>query len=120
MPQNDYINLINTLRIIQGDTWVMEFYAVDADGDAVSLAGNTATMQLRYDPEDADEFLELTSPSGGLVVDGAAGKVTATITAAQSAAFTPGKFYYGLRATNGGVRNTFWRGYGDIERASVV
>jgi hypothetical protein len=109
--------LVGPYEIKQGATWVVEFQYVDQDGAAIDLTGYTARMQGRTDYEASSTIFSLTSPSGGLVIDGPMGLVTATLTAVQTAAMTKGAFVYDVEIVSaGGVVTRLAEGHGVISR----
>lgn len=111
------VPLTGDLEIKQGATWVMEFYYVDSTGTAINLTGYTARLQIRSDYEATSTLASLTSPSGGLVITGASGLVTATISAADTAALPAGQFVYDLEIiSSGGVVTRMAEGPGVISR----
>ena len=96
----------------QGETFVRVITWKDANGDLVNLAGYTAKLQLR-DPTAGtivDEFTEST----GLALGGAAGTITWTITATETAALPAGTLAYDLRLTSGASVVTYLL-YGQVK-----
>jgi hypothetical protein len=94
--------LTGDYQIVTHTKWTVEFNYVDSNGAIRSLVGFNATLQARGETEDAGTLFTLTSsPAAGLVVDGAAGKVTATLTKAQTAALEPQLFNYSLLIDDG-------------------
>lgn len=85
----------------RGATWRQAFEWRQADGTTPydDLTGWTAAMQLRTRAESGEALLSLTSPAGGLAIDGPAARITATITAAQSADLPVGRAAYDIRLT---------------------
>lgn len=72
----------------------------DGNGVVVNLANYTAQLQIRQAPGATDPVLDLTTASGKLVIDGAAGSVTINITAAETMGLTGRRYYYDLRMYN--------------------
>lgn len=88
------------LIIEQGSTWIEAFDLtqqvvtdgvpqVNADGDPVleimPLTGHTARMQARSTVVSDTQLVTLTTENGGIVIDGAAGRITLTMSAAATA-----------------------------------
>lgn len=68
---------------------------------AVNLTGYTARMQLRSTPSATSAPLELTTANGRIALGGAAGTITLTLTAAQTAGIPAGQYAYDLELVNG-------------------
>ncbi len=77
------------------------------DGALVNLTGYTARMQIRATAEAATALIELTTENGRIALGGAAGTITLTISATDTAALTAGRAVYDLElvAANGIVTN---------------
>jgi len=67
-------------------------------GYVVNLTGYSAKMQVRA-ATDASVLVELSTANGKIVIDAGLGKLTLTLTAAQTAALTSGKYFYDLNLT---------------------
>ena len=89
------------LKIDQGATWsqVITITTDVAGTIPLNLTGYTAAMMLRSTYDVASPSVSLTSPSGGLVLGGAAGTITATIPAATTATLA-GTYVYDLTITS--------------------
>lgn len=85
----------------QGATFSRVITFQGSDGVAVNLSGYTARMQVRADHESAVVLLSLTTENGGIALGGAAGTVTLTATATQTAALAAGEAVYDLELVNG-------------------
>lgn len=84
----------------QGETFVRVITWRDSGGALVNLTGYTAKLQLRdpsFGTTAVDEFTEST----GLALGGAAGTITWTMTAAETALLPVGALAYDLRLTSG-------------------
>jgi hypothetical protein len=112
------VDLVGDLEVKQGATYQLDLYYVTSAGTAIDLSGYTARMTLRADFEATTALLSLTSsPAAGLVVTGASGLVTVTITNTQTAALTAGPFVYDLEIVSaGGVVTRMAEGVGVISR----
>lgn len=56
----------------------------DENGSAIDLTGASAKMQIRDVKGGSKLAVTLTSPSGGIVINGALGKLTVTLTPTQT------------------------------------
>lgn len=74
---------------------------VKSTGLPVNYTGFTGRMQVRSDHADKKVWLELTTANGGMVIDGAAGKVTITMTNAQTSALKLDKAIYDIELISG-------------------
>jgi hypothetical protein len=89
--------------IHQGATFSLEVTYQDANGDPINLTGYTARMHVRLKREDTDTLLVLTTENGRIALGGAAGTVTLTVTAADTAALDwTGPAVYDLELISGG------------------
>lgn len=78
-----------------------------------SLAGATAKLMVKDEPEDETANFTLTE-TAGIVIDDSAHTIIFTISAAQTLALGVGKFYYDLQITVGGVVTTIIKGFLEI------
>jgi hypothetical protein len=67
-------------------------------GYAVNLTDYSAKMQVRA-ATDASVLVELSTDNGKIVITPALGKLTLTLTSAQTTALTSGKYFYDLNLT---------------------
>jgi len=90
--------LASTYNILvdQGSTYTLAVTYKDSSGTAINLTGYTAAMQLRENYDSATAVLSLSSPSSGIVITGASGLVTITMSAIQTAALSADTFLYDL------------------------
>jgi len=95
------MSFIYNPTVDQGATWSLEVEYLDNNDVPINLTGYTGEMQLRTDYSDATADLTLSSANGGIVINGAAGKVLVTITAAQSRALPQSFYLYDLELTSG-------------------
>jgi hypothetical protein len=89
---------IHNIKIEQGATFSQTF-TWKISGNPVDLTGYTARMKVRDTTRRAsavNEMISLTSPSGGIVLGGAAGTIAVTISASATAAVVAGKYAYDL------------------------
>ena len=86
------------LSIKRGDTWQANWQYRDSAGDPIDLTGCSARLWLkpRYNDTAA---LEISSSSGELVIDGAAGDIAQTVSAATMAEIDPGIYRADLEIT---------------------
>jgi len=72
------------------------------NGLAVDLTGYTARLQARATLESASTLVELTTANSRIALGGAAGTITLTISATDTAALTSGRGVYDLELVSGG------------------
>jgi hypothetical protein len=90
------------MRIDQGSTYSQIIQVNDNNGVARNLTGYTAKMSIRKAITDATTVLDLTSPAGGITINGAAGQLTITITDEQTSAMTWTTGVYDIKITSSG------------------
>jgi hypothetical protein len=92
------------LELVQGDRWLIPILWRDPDGAAPDLTGASAVLQLRptWADDDAAAALVDLDTDGGLVVDGPAGSVTATVPADDTRAITRGVYVLEVKVDLGG------------------
>lgn len=88
--------------IYQGATFSRVLTWRDENNDAINLSGYTARMQLRESTDAGDAFVSLTTENGGIALGGAAGTVTLTISAADTAAIGETAGVYDLELVSAG------------------
>ena len=94
------------IKIMRGDTEVINITIGDANGAPVDITGDVFTSQIRYNRDD-------TSVAGAFVctiTDAAAGQVRLTLSAASSALLTAGTGYWDLQRNDAGVITTIVAG----------
>jgi hypothetical protein len=106
-----------------GDTFPIEGYCRDADGDPLDLSGAQAiewkleTAQSRRceeweTPQPPTVVLDLTLGNGIAITNAPLGQIVITITSAQSAALAPGRYRDQLRVIlASGVVSYQWVGF---------
>lgn len=101
------------LRFVRGNTYTIKCVAV-LDGEVINLLNKTLTLSVKKNLNDVANFLQLTSPSGGIAIDSAVG---GTFTCTFAAALTSSlpayvqRFPYDINMIEGSVVNTLARGY---------
>jgi hypothetical protein len=85
----------------QGSTFQRVLFHKNADGTAINLTGYTARMQVRKFVNSADVTLSLTTENGRLVIDPLLGKITMTISAADTTTLPVGCYVYDLELVSG-------------------
>jgi hypothetical protein len=104
------------ILIEQGATFSQVITYKEA-GVAVNLTGYTARMQVRATLESATALIELTTANGRIALGGAAGTITLTISATDSAALTAGRGVYDLELVSGsGIVTRLLQGVATISR----
>jgi len=104
------------ILIEQGATYSQVITYKEA-GVAVNLTGYTARMQVRATLESASTLVELTTANSRIALGGAAGTITLTIAAADTAALTSGRGVYDLELVSGsGIVTRLLQGVATISR----
>ena len=85
----------------QGATFQRVITWKNANGTAINLGGYTAAMQVRDGRCSQTIVVTLSTANGRIALGGAAGTVTLTIAAADSALLPIGEFVYDLELTIG-------------------
>lgn len=101
------------LRFVRGNTYTVECIAI-LDGEVVDLINKTLTLTVKKNLNDAANFLQLTSPSGGIEITSATdGRFTCTFAASLTSSLPAyvQRFPYDIEMTEGSVVNTLARGY---------
>lgn len=88
------------ISIDQGATYTLAISYKDSNGAAINLTNYTAAMQLRSTYTSVDAVLSLSSPSNGIVITGATGLISITITDTQTSALSSNNFVYDLEITS--------------------
>jgi hypothetical protein len=88
------------IAIDQGATYTLAITYKDSAGAAINLTNYTAAMQLRLSYDASTPVLSLSSPSNGIVITGASGLISITITDTQTAALAANTFFYDLEITS--------------------
>lgn len=91
----------HTFVVYQGATFSELLTWKDENGDPVNLAGYTARMKGKR-TGDGGTAINLTTENGGIALGGAAGTITLTIGATDTAALAPGDMNYDLEVVSGG------------------
>lgn len=89
------------ITVDQGASYSQVITWKDSNGDPISLVGWTARMQVRGLPSSTSTVIELTTENGRIALGGAAGTVTLTITAADTATLPSGVMKYDLELVTG-------------------
>ena len=95
MTSNVYNFTIN-----QGETFSKLITWRDSAGALINLTGYTARMDLRRKPTDTSASLSLTTANSRIVLGGALGTITLSISATDTAGLT-GVYVYDLELVNG-------------------
>ena len=104
------------LTIEQGATFSLVITYKES-GVAINLTGYTARMQVRSTLESATTVVELTTANSRIALGGAAGTITLTISATDTAALTAGRGVYDLELVSGsGIVTRLLQGVATISR----
>jgi hypothetical protein len=85
-------------------TFVVEYK--DSNGSAINLTGSSAKLQVRDTKGGAKLAVSLTSPSGGITIDAALGKLTVKMTPTQTSKLFYPKSEYDLMLTDSNFNKT--------------
>ena len=85
-------------------TFIVEYK--DSSGNAVNLTGSSAKLQVRDTKGGTKLAVSLTSPSGGIVIDAALGKLTVKMTPTQTSKLFYPKSEYDLMLTDSNFNKT--------------
>ena len=92
------------IYIEQGATLSLPIVWKDSSGTVINITGYTARMQVRQSVNSSTVLLSATTENGKLVIDGSLGKVTISLSAADTAAITWHTGVYDLElVSSGGV-----------------
>ena len=84
-----------------GTTFSRVFTWKDENEAAVNLTGYTARMMARTSIDSTSPFITLTTENGGIALGGAAGTITVTMTATETAALAVQTGVYDLELITG-------------------
>lgn len=87
--------------IYQGATFSRILTWKDENGDLIDLTGFTARMQIRK-KIDGDLLADMTTANSKIALGGAAGTITLSLTASETAAINSSKGVYDLELVSGG------------------
>jgi tRNA threonylcarbamoyladenosine modification (KEOPS) complex Pcc1 subunit len=85
----------------QGATFSRVFYWQDSQALPVNLSGYTARMQIRQEVDSSTAALSLTTENSRIALGGAAGTITLTVSATDTAAVAGGEYVYDLELISG-------------------
>lgn len=92
-----FIDLVGDDALEQGSATTRPFlYTAPDEVTPIVLTGYTARMQVRRSVKATDVLLELTTANGGIVIDGAAGKVSMILTESVAQTLTWRRGVYDL------------------------
>lgn len=107
----------HNLTVDQGTDWTRTFTLRNkADGSLVNLSGYTARMQVRRDYDSTTTLVELTTANGRIVLGGAAGTITLSLSATVTAGIARSGVWDIELVSAGGVVSRPLRGAFILER----
>lgn len=89
------------VTIEQGATFALVLTWKDSAGAPIDLTGYTARMQIRTSARAATATLALTTENGRIALGGAAGTITLSISAVDTAALAARPYVYDLELVTG-------------------
>ncbi len=108
-------------EVDQNTTFSFSVEYKDPAGDPISLLGTNAKMQVRDMKGGSKLAFTLTNPTGGIVVDGANGKITVTMTPAQTnKLFYPKSSYDIMITDSNGNKTKLVEGFITLSRSVTV
>ena len=100
-------------------TFIVEYK--DSDGDPVDITGASAKMQVRDTKGGSKLAFSLTSPSGGITIDGPNGKLTIKITPTQTNKLFYPKSSYDIMLTDSNLNKTkLLEGFMTLSRSVTI
>lgn len=90
------------IKIMRGDTEVLNITITDSAGVPVNLTGNTFSSQIRYNRNDSSVAAAFTCA----ITNAAQGQVSLTLSSGSSALLNDGTAYWDLQRTDAGVVTT--------------
>jgi hypothetical protein len=100
----------------QGATFQRILTWKDSDGDPINLNGYTAAMQVRDGACGQTKILEATTGNSKIVLGGALGTITITVSATDTAALPVGEFVYDLELNQSGTVTRLIQGSFTVSR----
>ena len=92
----------------------------DPSGNPIDISGSIAKLQVR-DPKGEKLAFSLTSPSGGITIDGPAGQITVKMTPTQTSKLFYPKSVYDLMLTDSQLNKTkLVGGYITLNRSVTI
>jgi hypothetical protein len=107
---------IYNFTINQGATFSRVITWKDESGDEVDLTGYTARLMVRTSLAAPEPFITLTTENGGITLGGAAGTITLSISATDTAAISENAGFYDLEMILGSVVTRLLQGAVSISR----
>ena len=100
-------------------TFIAEYK--DSSNNAIDLTGASAKMQIRDTKGGSKLAVTLTSPSGGIVIDGSLGKLTVTLTPTQTnKIFYPKSSYDVMVIDSNGNKIKLLEGFMTLNRSVTI
>lgn len=94
------------IKIMRGDTEVLNITVLGSDGNPVNLTGDVFTSQIRYNRDDTSIAATFVCE----VIDATGGEVRLTLSATSSALLNAGVAYWDLQRNDSGFVTTIVAG----------
>ena len=109
-------------EVDQNATFIFEvFYTLDDEVTAIDLTGATAKMQVRDTKGGSKLAFTLTSPSGGIIIDGPTGKLNVKMTPTQTnKLFYPKSSYDIMVVDSNGNKIKLLEGFITLSRSVTI
>lgn len=100
------------LSIRRGDTYTHQVTEIEDTGLPANLTGSTYLVQMREDPDSSAYVAQFTT----VILNAAAGEWNFSLTATQTAALTPGLYFYDVQKTKSdGFVQTLFEGEVEVD-----
>ena len=108
-------------EVDQNTTFTFTVEYKDNDGTPIDITGSTAKMQVRDTKGGSKLAFSLTSPSGGITIDGPNGKLTIKITPTQTNKLFYPKSSYDIMLTDSNLNKTkLLEGFMTLSRSVTI
>ena len=104
------VTQVDLNTFVRGDTWTNKFAFTDESNVAIDITDNVYFLTLKANPEATDLQADAQATVTATGADAVAGIVYLTLSSAQTAALSPGKYYYDLQQIDSGQVSTLLLG----------
>lgn len=91
---------VYNLFVPQGTDWSLTLIYRDENKNPKNITGYSVSMQARRSYDHPDKIVDLSTPSGGITIDGPNGKITIKLTSAQTGALRVFQGVYDILITD--------------------
>jgi hypothetical protein len=104
------VTQVDLNTFVRGDTWTNKFAFTDENNAAIDITDNVYYLTLKADPEVTDLNADAQATVTATGADALAGIVYVVFSSAQTAALSPGKYFYDLQQVDDGQVSTLLLG----------